>query len=73
MKTSRLYGDSSVIFHLLISLQYEALRRVHLIPSSDELGVDSLDSANVNIFRNLDSTVSEGGENFSAGEKQLIW
>jgi hypothetical protein len=73
MTTSRLYVDSSVLLHVLILPQYEALRRVHLISSSDELGVNSLDSVNVNIFRNLDSTVSEGGENFSAGEKQLIW
>ncbi|KAL0959849.1 hypothetical protein HGRIS_011525 [Hohenbuehelia grisea] len=49
---------------------YEALRRVHLIPSEDE--PDVLDSVNENVFRNLDSTVSEGGENFSTGEKQLL-
>ncbi|KAH7925080.1 hypothetical protein BV22DRAFT_1195420 [Leucogyrophana mollusca] len=50
---------------------YEALRRVHLIPSEDtpseEAGV-----VNANVFRNLDSPVSEGGENFSTGEKQLL-
>ncbi|KAI0717016.1 multidrug resistance-associated ABC transporter [Earliella scabrosa] len=49
---------------------YEALRRVHLIPegevSEEEEGV------NANVFRNLDSPVSEGGENFSTGEKQLL-
>ena len=55
------------------SSQYEALRRVHLIPSDDEPS-DPIaeESDNVNVFRNLESPVSEGGENFSAGEKQLI-
>jgi ABC-type multidrug transport system fused ATPase/permease subunit len=54
-------------------LQYEALRRVHLIPSDDEVDANAQEDVNVNVFRNLDSPVSEGGENFSAGEKQLIW
>lgn len=27
---------------------------------------------NVNVFRDLDSPVSEAGENFSTGEKQLL-
>ncbi|KAI0302402.1 hypothetical protein B0F90DRAFT_1714514 [Multifurca ochricompacta] len=50
---------------------YEALRRVHLIPSEGE--EESLeDSVNANVFRDLDSPVSEGGENFSTGEKQLL-
>ena len=53
--------------------QYEALRRVHLIPSDDEpRDPTAEESDNVNVFRNLESPVSEGGENFSAGEKQLI-
>ncbi|KAF8211647.1 ATP-binding cassette transporter [Mycena galopus ATCC 62051] len=50
---------------------FEALRRVHLIPSSDPLSV-ALDTPNPNIFRDLDSLVSEGGDNLSAGEKQLL-
>ncbi|KAH9947499.1 multidrug resistance-associated ABC transporter [Amylocystis lapponica] len=50
---------------------YEALRRVHLIPPSDTAAEDP-DSVNMNVFRNLDSAVSEGGENFSTGEKQLL-
>ncbi|KAJ7896009.1 multidrug resistance-associated ABC transporter [Mycena olivaceomarginata] len=50
---------------------FEALRRVHLIPSSDPSG-ETLETGNLNIFRDLDSLVSEGGENFSAGEKQLL-
>ncbi|KLO19365.1 multidrug resistance-associated ABC transporter [Schizopora paradoxa] len=49
---------------------YEALRRVHLIPSEDTTQDD--DEVNANVFRNLDSSVSEGGENFSTGEKQLL-
>ncbi|KAH9169799.1 ATP-binding cassette transporter [Lactarius sanguifluus] len=49
---------------------YEALRRVHLIPSEDD--EPQKDSVNINVFRDLDSPVSEGGENFSTGEKQLL-
>jgi len=49
---------------------YEALRRVHLIPSEDTPEDD--DEVNANVFRNLDSSVSEGGDNFSTGEKQLL-
>ena len=46
--------------------QYEALRRVHLIPSENE--VENLEEdINANVFRNLDSSVSEGGDNFSTG------
>lgn len=41
------------------------LRRVHLIPAGDvEEGAEAVNS---NAFRNLDSPVSEGGENFSTG------
>ncbi|KAF9239800.1 multidrug resistance-associated ABC transporter [Melanogaster broomeanus] len=54
---------------------FEALQRVHLINSSDDtreqLGEDP-DSVNANVFVNLESPVSEGGENFSTGEKQLL-
>lgn len=49
---------------------FEALRRVHLLPSVDEPEVNI--GENANVFRDLDSPVSEGGENFSAGEKQLL-
>ncbi|KAI0676238.1 multidrug resistance-associated ABC transporter [Trametes maxima] len=49
---------------------YEALRRVHLIPTGDVS--EESDGVNVNVFRNLDSPVSEAGENFSTGEKQLL-
>ncbi|KZT70050.1 P-loop containing nucleoside triphosphate hydrolase protein [Daedalea quercina L-15889] len=50
---------------------YEALHRVHLIPASDAPSEDP-ETLNANVFRNLDSPVSEGGENFSTGEKQLL-
>ncbi|KIJ61824.1 hypothetical protein HYDPIDRAFT_95629 [Hydnomerulius pinastri MD-312] len=54
---------------------FEALRSVHLIPPSDDaceaLPEDS-PVIHTNVFANLDSPVSEGGENFSAGEKQLL-
>ncbi|KAL9710249.1 hypothetical protein Ac2012v2_006545 [Leucoagaricus gongylophorus] len=50
---------------------YEALRRVHLIPSADT-PAEAADTVNANVFRDLDSVVSEGGENFSTGEKQLL-
>jgi ABC-type multidrug transport system fused ATPase/permease subunit len=45
--------------------QYEALRRVQLIPSEDQETPE--DAINVNVFRDLESPVSEGGENFSTG------
>ncbi|KAJ7319100.1 multidrug resistance-associated ABC transporter [Mycena albidolilacea] len=50
---------------------FESLRRVHLIPSDDTPEEDA-GVVNANMFRNLDSSVSEGGENFSTGEKQLL-
>jgi ABC-type multidrug transport system fused ATPase/permease subunit len=49
-----------------IFLQFEALRRVHLIPSGDTAEEDP-EAINVNVFHNLDAVVSEGGENFSTG------
>ncbi|CAL1699089.1 unnamed protein product [Somion occarium] len=50
---------------------YEALRRVHLIPPEGTPAEDA-DTVNGSVFRSLDSSVSEGGENFSTGEKQLL-
>lgn len=46
---------------------------MHLIPSDEDEPTDPDEAVNVNVFKNLDSPVSEAGENFSAGEKQLIW
>jgi hypothetical protein len=42
---------------------------VHLIPSDAAAEVVDVedDAVNANVFRNLDSSVSEGGENFSTG------
>jgi hypothetical protein len=54
---------------------FEALRRVHLIPAETGIAVEvdaDGDEVNKNVFKNLDSIVSENGENFSQGEKQLI-
>jgi ABC-type multidrug transport system fused ATPase/permease subunit len=50
---------------------FEALRRVHLIPSGDVDNEES-ETVNANVFRNLDSPVSEGGENFSTGYIMVI-
>lgn len=63
---------------------YAALKRVHLLKDDDDLAAGrGLDDAapdsgeeeerNENVFKNLSNPVSEGGDNFSTGEKQLIW
>lgn len=51
---------------LIWASQFEALRRVHLIPSGGASEEDP-STVNENVFRNLDASVSEGGENFSTG------
>ncbi|KAJ7065610.1 multidrug resistance-associated ABC transporter [Mycena amicta] len=56
---------------------FEALRRVHLIPNDSEAEAQGAsatngDEVNANVFRDLDASVSEAGENFSTGEKQLL-
>lgn len=52
---------------------YDALRRVHLIKPEDE---DPLivveEGANRSPFLDLDGEVSEGGLNFSQGQRQLL-
>ncbi|KAJ6609306.1 hypothetical protein B0H10DRAFT_2166370 [Mycena sp. CBHHK59/15] len=50
---------------------FAALRRVHLIPDA-EAPPEAVDAVNANVFRNLEAPVSEGGENCSTGEKQLL-
>lgn len=58
--------------------QFDVLRRVHLLPFSppeiidlnEEVEEDSTGHSNANVFRNLESSVSEFGENFSAGR---VW
>ena len=58
---------------------YESLRRVHLLSVDDQQAnggnlnaIDREEGRNKNMFKNLDNVVSEGGENYSQGEKQLI-
>ncbi|CAM0141904.1 hypothetical protein VKS41_004394 [Umbelopsis sp. WA50703] len=53
---------------------FESLRRVHLLPASDDEQalIDEDANINTNVFRNLESPVSEGGKNFSQGQRQLL-
>lgn len=58
---------------------YEALRRVHLLSKDEQQAnggnvhaIDEEEGRNRNMFKNLDNAVSEGGDNYSQGEKQLI-
>ncbi|KAG0192612.1 hypothetical protein DFQ28_008488 [Apophysomyces sp. BC1034] len=48
-----------------------ALRCVHLLPSTEDDDAEFL-GENTNIFQNLESPVSEGGKNFSQGQRQLL-
>lgn len=54
---------------------FEALRRVHLI-KPDESSQSSTEGSgseeNINQFKNLESPVTEGGNNLSQGQRQLI-
>lgn len=50
---------------------FDALRRVHLIRSDETLD-DTEEGANRSPFFNLDGEVSEGGTNFSQGQRQLL-
>ncbi|CAG8797679.1 8971_t:CDS:2, partial [Racocetra fulgida] len=50
------YEDSEIL---------ESLRRVHLIPSVEDVEAISFSEDNINLFKNLDTPVSEGGKNFS--------
>lgn len=51
---------------------FDALRRVHLIeavqPTEEELDA----GANLSPFYDLDGEVTEGGNNFSQGQRQLL-
>ena len=40
---------------------------MHLIPAEGAEEAQDDETVNANVFRNLDSPVSEGGENFSTG------
>jgi ABC-type multidrug transport system fused ATPase/permease subunit len=59
------------------------LRRVHLLkdedhtlgytpPATDSAASEEEEGRNANVFRDLNNPVSEGGDNFSSGEKQLM-
>lgn len=50
---------------------FDALRRVHLI-KPNETADDVAEGANRSPFFNLDGEVSEGGSNFSQGQRQLL-
>ncbi|KAI9311060.1 P-loop containing nucleoside triphosphate hydrolase protein [Dichotomocladium elegans] len=54
---------------------FESLRRVHLleqIDGDDEQREDENGDESTGVFRDLTSAVSEGGKNFSQGQRQLI-
>ncbi|KAF7731738.1 hypothetical protein EC973_008252 [Apophysomyces ossiformis] len=50
---------------------FTALRRVHLLGCTDEEDYQFLGN-NASIFEDLESEVSEGGKNFSQGQRQLL-
>jgi len=56
--------DSEHLPHVL--RKYEALRRVNLLKSSQSQSA-SIPGENVSVFTNLDTPVSELGDNFSTG------
>ena len=49
----------------LTLVQFDALKRVHLIPA--DASETASQSVHNNVFQSLESPVSEGGENFSIG------
>lgn len=55
---------------------FAALRRVELIPPEIDVSSnqreENIEDSNFNIFLDLSSSVSEGGLNFSQGQRQLI-
>ncbi|KAI9320842.1 hypothetical protein BX666DRAFT_2119002 [Dichotomocladium elegans] len=51
---------------------FTALRRVHLLPSEHDFDMAALDTVNANVFLDLHTPVSEGGKNFSQGQRQLL-
>lgn len=51
---------------------FAALRRVHLLPSDEFAQADNTEEVNANVFRDLETGVSEGGKNFSQGQRQLL-
>ncbi|CAG8847868.1 406_t:CDS:2, partial [Gigaspora margarita] len=57
------YKDSEIL---------ESLRRVYLIPSEEDVDAIIFSEDKINLFKNLDTPVSEGGKNFSQGQRQLL-
>ncbi|KAI8379596.1 P-loop containing nucleoside triphosphate hydrolase protein [Radiomyces spectabilis] len=51
---------------------FMALRRVHLLPTGNAVDEVELSGVNSNVFKDLDTPVSEGGKNFSQGQRQLL-
>jgi ABC-type multidrug transport system fused ATPase/permease subunit len=52
---------------------FDALRRVHLIkPEDEDPSITNDDGANLSPFLDLSGEVSEGGTNFSQGQRQLL-
>jgi ABC-type multidrug transport system fused ATPase/permease subunit len=59
---------------------FTALRRVHLLPTIDgeastthtSTSDSTLDEVNANVFKDLETSVTEGGKNFSQGQRQLL-
>lgn len=51
---------------------FESMRRVHLIPPEGPAETNPIIEDNVNVFKNLDTPISEGGRNFSQGQRQLL-
>ncbi|CAG8606010.1 17882_t:CDS:10 [Rhizophagus irregularis] len=53
---------------------YDSLRRVHLLPSSEneQSSTTLSDDDNVNVFKDLDTPINEGGKNISQGQRQLL-
>lgn len=60
---------------------FTALRRVHLLSNEDEASPahtlattsdSTLEEVNANVFKDLDTPVTEGGKNFSQGQRQLL-
>jgi len=50
----------------------DSLRRVHLLPSHEEVQNDPSLVDNIKLFCNLETPVSDGGKNFSQGQRQLL-
>ncbi|KAI7862036.1 P-loop containing nucleoside triphosphate hydrolase protein [Spinellus fusiger] len=51
---------------------FAALRRVQLLPLDDATSDSEETAVNANVFRNLTTSVNEGGKNFSQGQRQLL-